>query len=543
MRARWVVVCLALVSTGCQQVTVTPTSEGSAADRVPPATVAAPEPTPRPTATMPPTPTPTPTPIPTPTVPPAERLDAAFAMSSLDESECPREAKAAGVTCYVARVPLRAEEPDPAEMVELAVAFVDNGDPSGIGPVIFLQGGPGIGSVGLAPDFVGAAHDLMLFDQRGAGLSVPKLDCVESDELWLPNHTDDDSRRIDPDAEETYDALAECRDRLVAEGVDLDAFHTTAVAADIELLRRLFAFDQWSIWGISYGTRVGLTVLRDYPEGVRAAVLDSVLPFEVDFFATIPVNGLRAIEALDAACDADQCATDHGDFLAALAALARQVEADPIAVEVTRPVSGTTYPFRVDGAELIDIVFGQLYSTRALPSLPRQVARAESGGFEELVRAYVSNRDPEGFDLAEGLYYTTWCREEFPFHDSTLDDPTLARGAEQFGDGFARSLSSDGIERICEIFDVAPGPVVEDQSLSSDVPTLFFAGAFDPITPPSWTRQVADSFSASVFVELADHGHGMSTRCPALIRRAFLIDPAAELDVSCAAEAIGPDFN
>ena len=51
-------------------------------------------------------------------------------------------------------------------------------------------------------------------------------------------------------------------------------------------------------------TIAALTAMRDHPEAIRAAVLDSVVPFEVDFFATLTANGLRAFEALDAASSA-----------------------------------------------------------------------------------------------------------------------------------------------------------------------------------------------------------------------------------------------
>ena len=423
------------------------------------------------------------------------------------------------------------------------VALVDNGDPNGIGPVVFLQGGPGVGAITQAPRFVGAAHDLLFVDQRGTGYSAPKLDCPEVDALWEAQHSDDVAVRLPDDSGATlHAAYGECATRLRAEGIEFEDFNTTTAAVDIELLRQLFGYDQWSLWGISYGTRLGLTIMRDHPAGVRAAVLDSIVPFEVDFFATIPENAFRAIRALDVACEADSCVDDHGDFLDNLSALVLRLNDEPVVVTATRPGSGTTFPFRVDGQELINMVFTQLYSTRSLRSLPRQIARADFGGLDEMVATYVSRRDPTQLDLSIGLYYTTWCREEFPFYDETVDDALLDELEPLFGDAAADSLSSDGVDTLCAIFSVEPGATLDDEPLVSDIPTLVFAGAFDPITPPDWSQQVAAALLDVTYVEMPDHGHGMATPCPTRIRVAFLIDPSAPPDTTCVAEAMPPDF-
>lgn len=465
------------------------------------------------------------------------------AMSSLDAVPCPRAAQATQVSCSVATVPLDSSSPDPTQMVELMVAVVDNGDPNGTGPVVFLQGGPGVGSVDLAPSFVGRSHDLVFVDQRGTGASEPKLDCPEVDELWEAQFSDDPNVRL-ADRDAAFDqAYAACANRLRADGIDFDHYNTQAAATDIELIRQLLGYDPWVLWGISYGTRLGLTVMRDHPAGVRAAVLDSVVPFEVDFFATIPEHGLRAVQALDGACDIDRCTDDHGDFLENLTTLVRRLDAEPVVVEATRPGSGAVFPFRVGGSELIDMVFTQLYSTRSLRSLPRQLARADFGGLDEMVNTFVTRRDPTELDLAIGLYYTTWCREEVPFYDESVDDRLLAENEAAFGPALRESLSSDGVESLCESFAVEASPPADDQMLVSDIPTLVFAGAFDPITPPAWSRQVADALPNSIYVELPDHGHGMATACPAGIRLAFLMDPTSVPDTTCVAAIVGPDFD
>jgi pimeloyl-ACP methyl ester carboxylesterase len=88
----------------------------------------------------------------------------------------------------------------------------------------------------------------------------------------------------DPVTEETAREVAaarECADRLRGDGIDLAAYTTTESAADVADLRRALGYAEWDLWGLSYSTRLVLTVLRDHPEGVRRVVLDSVVPPDV----------------------------------------------------------------------------------------------------------------------------------------------------------------------------------------------------------------------------------------------------------------------
>lgn len=440
-------------------------------------------------------------------------------------------------------MPLHADDPNPAETVSLLIAVVDNGDPRGIGPVVFLQGGPGVASVAYARSFVGLDHDVIFVDQRGTGASLPKLSCPEVDDLWIAERTDSEDRRLrDPDGQITG-AYKACFDRFVDDGIDTDAFNTEAVADDYAILRELFGHDEWSIWGISYGTRIGLELMRDHPAGIRAAVLDSAVPFEIDFFATLAENGLRSFEALDAACASQQCGEEYGSFVDNLAALAQRLEDEPLIVSATRPDSGTTYPYRVDGGELLSMVFSQAYSTQRLRSLPRQIARFDYGGAEEIVANYVRRRDPEAIDLALGAYYTTWCREEFPFHDAAADDVLHETLQVQFGSAFDEALGTESIDELCELAGVEPAPSLDDEPVRSDIPSLVFAGAMDPVTPPFWSKQVANSLSQATYIEMPDHGHGMATGCPARLRADFLADPQSSLDQTCVDGTEPPDFD
>jgi hypothetical protein len=90
----------------------------------------------------------------------------------------------------------------------------------------------------------------------------------------------------------------------------------------------------------------------------------------------------------------------------------------------------------------------------------------------------------------------------------------------------------------CKIWNVPAAPALEDQPVSSDVPTLVFSGQFDPITPPAWGQMAASTLSKSFFYEVPGAGHGasLSVECPQNIALAFFDQPTAAPDTACLAQ-------
>lgn len=485
----------------------------------------APSATPEPTAEPSPTPQDQATPTPEATATP-DPLD--FASSTAED--CPADIQDAAISCR--RVTLPEDDTDPVNgrTVELLVAFIDNGDPSGTGPTVILQGGPGVAIVESAKQYVGAAIDVVVVDQRGTGGSRPSLDCTE----YLASYAD-----IVGAASDDSDAFLRqvtanraCRDRLVTDGVDPRAFNTERNADDIALLRQVLGYDEWNVYGSSYGTRLALTLLRDHPEGIRSVVLDAVLPLEVDFFAEIPENAERAVAALAARCAADaDCAATYGDVVALVNDASDQLDASPQTFSLTRPESADVLTVQVDGPRFRTFVFDQLYLTDEIPGLISQIQKAANGDVAELASSVLLRQDPEAFSFSEGMYWSVFCHDEVTFYDPAGDDDVLARQPSSF----RIAHESPDIDEICDVWNVPDAPAIEDEPVVSDVPTLLFSGGLDPITPPRWAEAVAAALPNAVLVSLPNQGHGAADPdCVGPILTAFLITPTAAPDSSCA---------
>jgi hypothetical protein len=192
-----------------------------------------------------------------------------------------------------------------------------------------------------------------------------------------------------------------------------------------------------------------------------------------------------------------------------------------------------------------------MYDTDLIPILPQlifELARDDSqllagmvaltfGGFDGS-RAWEDVAD--GF--SEGMYYSVQCHEEMPFSDdadvvAAIESVSVLR--DYFIDGFEMDRT------MCRIWRVHEASATENEPVQSDIPTLVLAGQYDPITPPAWGQQAAESLSNSFFYEFAGFGHGVSLdhACPESIAQSFLSNPAAAPDTACMAEISGPDFS
>src|SRR6185295_8709754 len=127
-------------------------------------------------------------------------------------------------------------------------------------PIVYLDGGPGADTLeefsllDAAIKPLLANRDLIVFDQRGAGSSEPSLDCPEITQL----NYDHLERQFTVDERVAQDAAAatRCHDRLLNKGVDPASATTAENAADVNDLRLALGYNQWNLYGVSYGTRL-----------------------------------------------------------------------------------------------------------------------------------------------------------------------------------------------------------------------------------------------------------------------------------------------
>ena len=179
--------------------------------------------------------------------------------------------------CATVTVPLDHDRPD-GETIDLFVRRLPaTGDR--IGALFMNFGGPGAGAADLidrfpVPDEIRARFDIVGLDPRGVGQSSP-LDCgLDPATLY----------GVDPTIEDAADAAAliDVSERYAADcqeerGTLLPHVGTADVARDMDLVRAGMGDEQLSFLGYSYGTSIGQSYAEQFPDRVRALILDGVV--------------------------------------------------------------------------------------------------------------------------------------------------------------------------------------------------------------------------------------------------------------------------
>jgi pimeloyl-ACP methyl ester carboxylesterase len=497
----------------------------------------------------PPTDTPQPTattlPSPTPTLAPAQ-----FIGSSCSLTLPPGLKEGQDITCGYLVVP--ADRGDPLSgALQLSVAILSH--PEGAShddPIIYLEGGPG-GSVleflnlvyerRYAPMFE-AGRDIIVFDQRGVGLSRPALDCPEQDALFYELLDNEMNGKALSEAEMdqlSLDAMQTCAQDLASKA-DLADFSTDASAADVKDLAQALGYTQINLWGTSYGTRLALEVMRDYPEIVRSATLDSTLPPQVNLYDEQPANLSRSFGLLFDSCAADEaCAAAYPDLEKVFYDTVEALNTENLRFTATDPLTGKSYPAAISGDNLIDLTFQFLYDADIIPLLPQLIYEV-SQGQSDLLALLVGSLIASQSAVSDGMHQAVQCAEEIAFNSPEAMQATAAQYPE-LADYFDAGTIAAPFDT-CKVMNIAAStdPTVSEPVVS-DIPTLVLAGQFDPITPPAWGKLVTEGLKNSYFFEYPGMGHApsLSSDCARSMLLAFLQDPTRAPGDACI-ETMGP---
>ena len=445
-----------------------------------------------------------------------------------------------GVTARCGRlaVPLDRTDPD-SPLIKLAVAIFPARNGESAPPLAYLDGGPGSKTLAsllftysnlIEP--LDADRTVVVFDQRGVGYSEPDLSCPEVVErtFELMGGTDEDPGFF-------LDVLRECSARWAADASVLRHINSAASASDVDFLRRALGYEQWDLFGLSYGTRLALTVMRDYPTGVRRAVLDSVYPLEINGRPQIRANLNRALEHLFAACSADpDCQSRYGDAEALFYGQRALLDEQPAPVALFNVDRLWVQDGFLTGARLLDMVFLGMYNMGVVRSLPGLLDSIRNRDYLDAALV-MTGLLFAGRMLSYGQGMAMLCNEEIPF-EPTGALPAAALRFPRLQGFFAQAVfqSADAL-RFCRDLGLGEADPVENLPVRSDIPVLIAAGSFDPITPPEWGRLAARNLSDVRLAEFPDlaHGAALSHECARSVTLGFLDGPQADPDLSCIA--------
>ena len=545
-------------------------------------------------------------------------------MPEFEPAECPyfmevlADDNGVTISCGYLLVPENRDDVDGSLELELFVVRIESRIENDNVPIIYLEGGPGGAASSIFEDWVTFAiidtHDVVFIDQRGTGFSYPSLNCPEFDDSF------DDVQWI-----------RDCRDRLINDdGVDLTMYTSATNAHDVFDLLIALDIPQANLYGSSYGARLALTVMRDFPERIRSVIIDAVYPPQADSLVDQATLGYQAIDQLLNDCHMNsECDRTYPYLREKLDSAIANMNASPAEI----PDYEMGYVVEMNGDNFVNDLFNRLYDAEGIPYLPALIEayyRGDYGydpqidaeqrilneqiqtdtiqpdaidelamtylGFDDLLELYTYyfSLDDDEFDNlldelddiqyytpfmdylgldsldavedyldeinyeeeleldawvhgifdddSEGMYYSVECAEEILFY---MADDVIAF-SEPLPDNFEIALLEPvlfGFDE-CDIWDVTVSDALETQPVVSDIPTLIFSGAYDPITPAQYGEDTAQYLSNSWHFVFPAAGHGAfdTQDCAFEVGLQFLMNPVQDPSLDCLDTLSPPDF-
>jgi pimeloyl-ACP methyl ester carboxylesterase len=294
------------------------------------------------------------------------------------------------VECGAMQVPENWSEPG-GRQIEITYVVLKSTNPNPKpDPILYLEGGPG-GSALISVDaYAGEIfddmrqdRDIILFDQRGTQFSSPlKCSMFTVDELFSSGSGGSASSTVD--LTESYDEeqlmqdarleigadTRRCVHEITATGVDLRQYNSVASANDAVALMNALGYRTFNLYGISYGTRLALVMMRDHPNaGMRSVVLDSSFPPEIPGFERFVTEAHEVVMQLFSDCKLDPVCNDaYPNLKERFKTLLHDAEITPI-----QGVDGTT----VTALDLVDVITSISSYTASAAYIPLMISELE----------------------------------------------------------------------------------------------------------------------------------------------------------------------
>lgn len=417
-------------------------------------------------------------------------------------------------------------------------------------PLLYVNGGPGAATIPYEGNIeswvqwladLDLDRDLVLFDFLGTGHSYPSHICPKFSHV-APQVL---ATSLSADAEaEIYDRIAkDCYKDLTAKKVDLSKLTLPYTIKYVSQLLKTLPEVRWDIYGVSYGARVVLEVMRQPPPNIRTVVLDSVLPPDVDMYQMGPRLWKDALDNLFASCNDDAaCRRQFPDLEFEFYALVKKLDAQPLQYRVSYDETGKPVTMMVNGQRLLTLVYMSMYRWDFIQRLPSALWAAKDGNTEPLrpMVEYLSYYYMEkGSTFNDVVFISAGCAER----RRGITKEMMRKEASVYPQ-MQEYLSPLWKYDACEYWSVPLAGDTYFQPVRSHLPTLLLAGELDPVTPSNWAKHVQGTLRNSVLLVVPGIGHGVidSDSCAKIATQTFLREQGNYTGVLCHKNLKGPKF-
>ncbi len=425
--------------------------------------------------------------------------------------------------------------------------------------MIYIPGGPGQGYMTSADEITywvewleanDQEYDLLLFDPRGTGESIPSATCENYQSmaehlLAQAVETEIELLQMNTMLSECLDKYAKVLNRQFPErsGAALyDVFATRNQVEDIKGMITSLGYQRAHLWGVSYGTRFASAASQ--LEVVKTLILDSYYPFDkglasdwidlyYDSFKRHQILYARFLDVSNIHEQGEITDTFKDLYQGALNIL----QDEPLTVDVELWRDERKITFALTAERLLELSFSNLYFPHRYRAFYMGLEfLAETGRANNdllgVVEYFVNNVLDENFSFI--TYYAVECLDNQAQYISQADVSfdTFPIYEPYFYLGFKHAL--------CDKFGFSKGLDVQRIVVNHNKPTLIFSGEYDPVTPSGWAKELSKQRSNIRHIELKNTGHAQlrGQQCNWSMLNDFIREQVPIPDIQCEASSL-----
>lgn len=442
-----------------------------------------------------------------------------FYSQELTWSEC-----GVGFDCTDVTAPLDWEDPSKGDITLAVARHQAEGTP--VGSLLTNFGGPGSSGVSFLLEnldyAIGSAliekYDVVSFDPRGVGDStaVTCYDAPQMDEyLYGIPAAPRGSAEWEAELLESHKAFAEACDANSA-GI-LPYITTVNAARDMDLIRAVLGDKELNYLGYSYGTFLGATYAKLYPEKAGRLVLDGAIDPAVpglEVGATQALGFESALRAYMQDClDSGDCPFNGtvDEAMADLGALLASVDSTPLK-------SGDGRTMGADA--LMTGIIAALYSQDNWPALTQALDEALQGDPTTafLLADFYNDREQDGSysDNSSEAFRAYNCMD-YPVEADPEAEAAIEKKITEGAPTIAPYWSGPDS---CSVWPYPPTGTRGEIAAEGAGPIVVVGTTNDPATPYEWSVSLADQLQEGVLVTRVGEGHTGYNKGNACVDRA-----------------------
>ncbi|WP_372751661.1 alpha/beta hydrolase [Labilibaculum sp.] len=369
-------------------------------------------------------------------------------------------------------------------------------------PIFFLHGGPnflGLEDMLDEPGFFEKrwkfmldVADVVVVSQRGIGPSKPTT-LIENK---IPALSPDKAYNEEEAVEQLQTMLTKGRKTWEDLGVDLNGFTVFEADEDINDVRKAFGYDKITIWGGSFGSHWGMTLMRSHPEIIERAILRGMEG--VDHTYDHPGHTWNVYKRM--AKEAESSEELKGyipecGLIRAVEIIVERLTENPVTVKVKNPVTNKMQKVLFDGHSAKQLSRGYSNSLEAWPS---DIITMYNGDFTKAAEKAVKKYNNSGRSFKTASYYMLDCGSGI----------TAERLKEYMADPANKVLETGwGYRNGCPCWESDNGDEFRT-NFETNIPTLIVQGTWDRSTPYENALELAPYFKDLKFVTLKRGPHG-----------------------------------